>query len=533
MFLLNWLKKRKGYQTAPSSRSNLFRPHSDSMQLHGKGLGKIEQQLELLQKHLVNSSDVVYHRFNAGPQLACAVVYIKGMIDQKAMQLSVLNVLHAFDHSLPANEFVKNFFDNKALPIAQQNVHHSIEGALRTILNGNVVLLIDGEVRMLQLSLVSFEKRAIDEAPNEAVIRGPREAFIENLETNISLLRRRLKTPSLKIEMLQLGRLTCTSVAIAYLHGTCKPQLLDDVKKRLLQIDIDAILGSSYVEEQIEDNPYSPFPQLQSTERPDVVCAALLEGRVAIMVDGDPIAIIAPTTLFMLMQAAEDYYQRYIAASWIRLVRFLFLFVSLLLPSVYVAITTFHPDMIPDNLLITVASSREAVPFPALVEAFMMEISFEALREATIRIPKAVGQSVSIIGALIIGTAAVEAGIASAAMVIIVSVTGIASFIIPHFGLGLAFRLLRFPIMIMAGLFGLFGIACAIILLYLHLVELRSFGTPYLTPLTPLKPSDLKDTFIRAPWWAIKTRPSFSGATKRRQAAEPRKWSQTPEEGGD
>jgi spore germination protein len=494
-------------------------------------MAAIDNRLDWLQQNLAHCSDVVYHTFVAGPKLSCTIVYIEGMIDLSMIQENVLKVLTTFDPAASAEEFVKQILENKKLPIAHQNLLNTMPDALRSILNRDVILLIEGDARTLAFSVATFEKRSVEEAPNESVIRGPREAFVEVLGTNLTLLRRRLKTPSFKIEMMQIGKVTSTSVALTYLEGKCDPQLINEVKSRLSTIEIDAVLGSSYLEELIEDNPYSPFPQMQNTERPDVVSASLLEGRIAIIVDGTPIALLAPVNFSMLMQSAEDYYQRYVASSWIRLIRYLFLFISLLLPSFYIAITTFHPDIIPERLLITIASAREVVPFPALVEAFMMELCFEALREATIRIPKAVGQSVSVIGALIIGTAAVEAGIASAAMVIIVSLTGIASFIIPHFDLGLAFRLLRFPIMILAGLFGLFGIACGMIMVYLHLINLNSFGVPYLSPFAPFKPKDVKDTVIRAPWWAMKTLPFFTGPNKTRQGATPRKWDNKQEDG--
>jgi spore germination protein len=490
------------------------------------------ERVDWLQQQLDRCADVVYHDFIAGPGTACMMVYLQGMIDLKAAEQSVLKVMSAFDSSIPEEHMRQLIFDEIRLPIPLQTINKTVEEALTSLMEGNLLLLVDGEPRILALSIAAFENRSIVEASNETVIRGPREAFIENMETNLTLLRRRLKTPDFKIEKLQLGQKTKTWAAVTYLEGVCSSQLLDEVRKRLSQIKIDGVLGSSYLEEMIDDNPYSPFPQMQYTERPDVAGAALLEGRVVILVDGTPIVIIAPVTMFMLMQSAEDYYQRYISASWIRMIRYLFLFLSILLPSFYVAITTFHPDIIPQRLLITIAASREIVPFPALIEALIMELSFEALREATIRIPKAIGQSVSIIGALIIGTAAVDAGIVSAAMVIIVALTGIASFLIPHFDLGLAFRLLRFPIMILAGLFGLFGIACGMILLYLHLSELRSFGVPYLAPFAPLHPKDLKDTVVRAPWWAMVSRPSFFGRRFKRRL-DGRRWEQKQDPEGE
>ncbi|SEP16516.1 spore germination protein [Paenibacillus sp. OV219] len=488
----------------------------------------IGSRIAYLRRRFSESSDVVYHTLITPSGLSCALIYIKGMIDQLTVEQSVLKALAEIDPGMKDEELYAMLFASKQLPIAKQTICDSMTDAERSILDGNPVLMADGEPRMLSLSISSTKQRSIDEPPNESVIRGPREAFIEDLETNITLIRKRLKTHRFTVESMHFGKETHTAVALVYLTGVCKQELVDEAKKRLSSIEIDGVLGSSYLEEYIEDNPYSPFPQLQNTERPDVACAALLEGRFALIVDGTPIIILAPVTLFMLMQSAEDYYQRYIAASWIRLIRYFFLLISILLPSFYIAITTFHPDIIPERLLVTVAAARESVPFPALLEAFIMELSFEALREASLRIPKVIGQAVSIIGALIIGTAAVQAGIVSASMVIVVSMTGIASFIIPHYDLGLAFRLIRFPIMLLAGLFGLFGIACGMILLYFHLIELRSFGLPYLEPLTPRNKSDLKDGFVRSPWWVMKSNPSFSGANKQRSGG--RKWAAGNEE---
>ncbi|WP_225442810.1 spore germination protein [Paenibacillus lycopersici] len=476
----------------------------------------LASRIAYLQRRFSDSSDIVYHTFAAPTGLACALIYIKGMIDTSMLEELVLRTLTDIDPGTTSGELCAMLFDRKELPIAMQTISLSLPEVERGLLDGRPALMVEGERRMLQLSLYDANQRAISEPPNESVIRGPREAFIEGLETNLTLMRKRLKTYRFTVESMHFGRETHTAVALVYLSGVCKPELLAEARRRLSAIDIDGVLGSSYLEEFIEDNPNSPFPQMQYTERPDVACAALLEGRFVLVVDGTPIVILAPVTLFMLMQSAEDYYQRYIAATWIRIIRYVFLLISILLPSFYIAITTFHPDIIPERLLVTVAAARENVPFPALLEAFLMELSFEALREASLRIPKVIGQAVSIIGALIIGTAAVQAGIVSASMVIIVSMTGIASFIIPHYDLGLAFRLIRFPIMILAGMFGLFGIACGMILLYFHLIELRSFGMAYLEPLTPRNKNDLKDVFVRTPWWAMKSNPSFSDASRRR-----------------
>lgn len=492
--------------------------------------GELGERLQWFNQQLINCSDLVTHIFNADSDHTCALLYFRGMIDQKTIQEDVINDILSLGKTSAA-EFIERIFDLKQLSVTDLKEITNMQAGLSAVLSGHALLLIAGDRRMIEFPFSSYEKRTIQEAPNESVIRGPREAFVEDLGVNLTLIRRRLKTPAFKTEMMQIGTETQTNVILAYVQGNCKQELVDEIKKRLSQVDIDGILGSSYLEEFIEDNPYSPFPQLQYTERPDVVVASLLEGRVAIIVDGTPIVLIAPVTLFMLLQSAEDYYQRFVAATWIRWIRYIFLIVSVLLPSLYIAVTSFHPEMIPPELLISIASSREVVPFPALVEALIMELAFEGLREAAVRIPKAIGQAVSIIGALIIGTAAVQAGVVSAFMVIIVSLTGIASFISPHFDLGLAFRILRFPIMFLAGAFGLFGVAFGMIMVYLHLINLRSFGTPYLTPLAPMVFSELKDTLFRVPWWLMKKRPDLSGPNKSRQPKSFRQWSQ--EDDGD
>lgn len=379
------------------------------------------------------------------------------------------------------------------------------------ISSGNPVLLLDQKSEGFSAGLAKWEKRAIEEPQAESVIRGPREGFIESIGVNTALLRRKIKSPKFKIKKINIGRLTKTSVAVAYIDGVADQTLITEVENRLKRIDIDGILESEYLEEFIEDNPYSPFPQLLSTERVDVVSAYLLEGHVAIITDGTPFVLVAPTTFYSLMQASEDYYQRPLVSTAIRWLRFLFIVISLLLPSLYVAVLTYHHEMVPTSLLISMAASREPIPFPALIEALLMEITFEILREAGIRLPKQVGSAVSIVGALVIGQAAVEAGIVSAPMVIVVAATGIASFAIPRYSAGLALRVLRFPMLVLAGSLGFLGIMLGVILIVIHLCTLRSFGVPYLSPIAPMKVSELRDVFIRLPRWAYSSRPHLTG----------------------
>lgn len=292
-----------------------------------------------------------------------------------------------------------------------------------------------------------------------------------------------------------------------YINGIVSEGIVKEVHSRLDRIDVDAILESGYIEELIEDETYSPFPTIHHTERPDVIAAALMEGKVAILVDGTPIVMTVPTLFVSFMQTAEDYYQRADVSTLVRLLRYFSIFVSLLAPSLYVAITTFHQEMLPTTLLISLAAQREGVPLPAFIEALLMELAFEILREASVRMPQTIAQSVSIVGTLVIGTAAVDAGIVSAAMLIVVAVTAISSFVLPAFDLALTVRMLRFPMMFLAASFGLFGIIIGVIAIVLHMCSLRSFGIPYMSPLAPYNLSDQKDVFFRMPLWAMFNRP--------------------------
>jgi spore germination protein KA len=379
---------------------------------------------------------------------------------------------------------------------------HDQGRAVQELLEGSVLVFQHKAEEALAIRLGNVEHRAIEEPQTESVIRGPRDGFTESVDLNLALVRRRLKTPSLRVEEYYIGEITRTKIQLLSLQGVTPPELLQEIKQRLDTIKIDGVLESNYIEEFVEDSPFSLFPTVQNTERPDVVAAGLLEGRVALLVDNTPFALVAPLTFWGALQSSEDYYSHFTIATALRWVRFVFLFIALLFPSIYVAITTFHQEMLPTNLLLSVASAREGSPFPALIEALLMEVTFEALREAGVRLPRPVGQAVSIVGALVIGQAAVEAGIISAPMVIVVSITGIASFTIPRYNFGIAMRLLRFPIILLSGTLGLFGIVFAIMVLMIHLSSLRSLGVPYLYPVSPFSYQGIKDALVRLPHWA-------------------------------
>jgi spore germination protein KA len=315
---------------------------------------------------------------------------------------------------------------------------------------------------------------------------------------------------------MKIGSVSKTDVSIVYIKGIAKDEIVKEIRSRLDRIEIDSILESGYIEQLIEDQSMTTFPTLYHTERPDMVAGNLLEGRVAIVVNGTPFVLLAPTVFIQFFQSVEDYYGRADIATALRFLRILIFFISIIGPASYIAGTTFHQEMIPTQLLIAIAAQRETVPFPAFIEALIMEVAFEILREAGVRMPRAVGSAISIVGALVIGQAAVQAGIVSPAMVIVVAITAIANFATPAFAIAISARLLRFIFMVAAATFGFYGIMLGILLLAVHLTSIRSFGVPYLAPMAPLIPANLGDTIVRLPMWAQKTRPKLIASKKNR-----------------
>jgi len=365
--------------------------------------------------------------------------------------------------------------------------------------------------------LKEWPNRGVQEPVAESLVRGPREGFTETLRFNTSLIRRRIRTPRLKFDMSEVGLHTKTHICVTYIDGLVNPATVAEIKRRVQDIEIDGVLESGYIEDYIKDDYRTPFVLLDRTERPDKVCAALLDGRAAIVVDNTPFALIAPAVFPEFMQSTEDYYE---GTEYIRPFRWLALIMTLTLPSLYVAITTFHQEMIPSSLALSIAAQREGVPFPAVVEALIMEVIFDLLREGGLRMPQPLGSVMGIVGAVVIGQAAVAAGIVSPFIVIIVAGTAISSFLIPNYSSSFAIRLLRYPMLFLAGAFGLVGIFLGLMFLLLHLASLRSFGVPYLYPLAPAVPGEWQDVFIRAPWWKMVWRPRlFRSPDRRRQPA--------------
>lgn len=446
-----------------------------------------------------------------------AVIFINGMADtNKLNSLSVeLNetiLSQTWDGLTLEDCFIK--LKTSLLCQVKVSVGSDNETIYQEVFSGNTILLLDGIDQYLILNTIGPDGRSITESTSQTIIRGPKEAFTEKLTVNITLIRRIIKDKSLKIEKMSIGDLTKTDVAILYLDQIAKEAMLNEVRTRLKNIKVDSILDSGYIEEYIKDDPNSIFPTILNSERPDAVAGNLLEGKIAILVDGSPYVLTVPAFFIDFMQVSEDYYHHYIISSFIRLLRYVALILTLIVPAFYIALTTFHQEMIPTTLLVSIAAQREGVPFPAFVETFFMEIIFEILREAGIRMPRAVGSAISIVGALVLGQAAVQAGIISAFIVIIVSITAITSFAIPNYEMSNAVRLIRFGFMILSTCFGLFGVFIGLVLLTLHLSKLKSLGISYMTPLAPANVWENKDALVRFPLWKMRYRPRMISKSK-------------------
>lgn len=486
---------------------------------------QIDENIRILKDIFRGCGDVIFREFLLAQkeQIKLALIYTEGLNDTKQTSSQIMRALSLELPVATSKERITksnalHYIKMRGLCLQQVEENRKLQDIVNATLSGETVLLVDGHDRALILENKKWESRGIEESSTEVVVRGPRDSFVENIETNISLLRRRIQNPSLKVENMRLGEVTKTSVALLYIKGIAADGLVEEARRRLSRIKIDGVLESGYIEEFISDNPLSVFPSLAHTDRPDRVTAYLLEGRVAILVNGTPVALTAPHVFLEAIQAPEDYYERSIFMSSIRLLRVMSLLIALALPSFYIAIVSFHQEMLPTPLLLSIAAQRETVPLPIFVEVLLLELAFEIIREAGIRLPRPVGQAVSIVAALVIGEASVSAGMVAGASIIAVALTAMASFTVYYSG-SLSFRLLRFPLMVLAASLGLFGMIAGIIFILVHMASLKSFGVAYLEPFAPIVPGDLKDSLVRVPWWAMNKRPRLMGQNDLRREA--------------
>lgn len=465
----------------------------------------LNKNINKLKEIFKDVDDIIYRflEFGQNQKINMAIVYVDGMTNKEAVSEYAIDTLMG---NLDLTELEKNPDKELQGAIAKTSISIlevksvlTIEDAVDKILSGETILFIDTCSKGIMLSSRGWPMRGISEPATETVLRGARDGFNETMKVNLTLIRRRIRDPKLKIKYIQIGNRSKTDVAVIYIEDLVNKKVLDAVQKRLNNIDIDAVLESSYIEELIEDDNFSPFPQLENTERPDAAASALLEGRVVIAVDNTPTVLMAPAIFTAFMQSSEDYYERWLSACMIRIIRYIALPITILLPAMYVAITSFHPNMLPTKLALYVAASRANVPFPAYLEAFILELVIELIREAALRIIGPVGSTIGLVGGLVIGQSSVEAGLITPLAVIVVALTSIASFTVPSYNFSTSLRMVRFAFIFLAATMGLFGISIGLCLLIVHLCTLKSFGVSYLSPFSSFieNKKDLKDTVIR------------------------------------
>lgn len=466
----------------------------------------LDENMNSIKTMLGEPDDLVIREINS-ENYKFAIVYIDGLVDTDLINNNILKMIQ---EKMGSSEFhsLTDIYNNM-IAIANIKIVKTLDDVSLALLSGSTAFYLDGQDTVILIGTETSEKRAIDEPTSESLVRGPKDGFIENLNTNIALIRNDIKDPNLRLKTHYVGKRSKQRVVVSYIDGIINDQLVDEVNRRLASIGTDFVLDSGEVEQWIQDSFLSPFPQLIDTERPDRVTQALMEGRVAILVEGTPFTLIAPITFSDSMLSMEDYSQRWLTSSVIRLLRYVASFFAIFSPSLYIALVSFHPDLLPSQLVFTIQAAREGVPFPAVIEALLMAITFEILHEAGIRLPKIIGSTIGIVGGLVIGEAAVTAGIVSPVMVIVTAITAIASFTIPQYSLAIAFRALRFTYMIAAATLGLYGIVLAFIMTTTHMANLKSFGVQYTAPFAPVNLHDMKNSFIRAPFVLIKRRPSF------------------------
>lgn len=466
--------------------------------------GIYSKDIEQFHVFTEHSKDCILQELLLGKRknIKAALIYIDEMVDKKTLGEQVLRPLISKNFSL------KNILMSSIADFPEFESVSTIEDALGCILDGSAVVIVQGLQHALVFDVLQLKDRQVSEPQMEMVIKGAREGFVENISVNLSLVRRRLKDPNLNVKILELGRRSKTKAAIMYIRGIASNNILEELMDRLNKIDVDIILDTGYIEEYITDNVYTIFPLLLTTERPDKIAACLAEGSIAIILDGSPIAILLPATINQFYQTPADYNQIWLVSTLIRIIRLISLPLAIFLPGFYVALVSFHPGMLPRDLLLSIMASREGLPFPIFVEAFLMIVIIEILQEAGIRLPSVLGKTIGIVGALIIGQAAVAAGITSNIMIIIIAVTTIASFATPNYTLEISLRFLRFGILFLGTTLGLFGIFISLSMLITHIVTLKSFGVNYFSPFSPIRIKDLlSDTVLRIPRTFLLKRP--------------------------
>jgi len=470
--------------------------------------GNLSRDIETVKEKFRFDDTVKFRKFENQhkPHVCGYIVFTEVLVNNAVIDENVVRPLLRFRFSTESKgtelaELVKH----RVVQADETNFVKDLDDLALHVLIGDTIILLDGCQCALFANSKRYSVRGIGLPETENAVNGPKESFNELIVNNISLVRRKVLNPKLKFQFMTLGRVSKTRICISYIEGLANDSTLSELKRRLSSFEIDSILDVTYLSELIKDAPHSPFKTVGSTERPDVVAAKLLEGRIAILCDGTPFVLTVPFLFLENFQASEDYYSHYFYASFTRVLRFVAFFLTVSLPALYIALICYHKEMIPKNLLLSIAKSRSGVPFPAVVEMLILLLLFDLIREAGIRLPKPIGFTISMVGAVVLGQSIVSARIVSAEMIILVALCGITSFLTPKLDQEIiVFRLL---FLLFGATLGIYGYALAVLIFLLHISSLHSFGIEYLAYLTADKKQQAKDVFIRAPWWVMRTRP--------------------------
>lgn len=465
---------------------------------------ELELTTSNMKKLLCGSSDIVFRELyiNGDRDLPLSMIYIDGLIDTKIVDDDIMKPLlqeMALSKSKSHGDIISKI-EHGTLYHAGQFTRDKLSDCIGDIFNGCVALVLDKDKKAMTFEVKGHEKRSITEPTSENVNKGAKDAFIESIRTNTATVRNKIRTHNLVIRELRVGEQSKTKVVVVYINGITNMDIANELIKRLNNIKTEGVTSPGVIEEGIIDNKNSPFPQVIYTERTDKFCANVLEGRVGLLIDGFPAAYCVPGTFEVFMQAPEDYSQNYIISSVIRTLRFIITFVTLFLPGFYAAVTTFHQEMIPTELALAITASKEGVPFPSFVEVIFMLTAFEILIEAGLRLPKSIGQAVSIVGAVVVGQAAIDARLVSPAVVVVVSLTAISSFAMPNQDFSNALRLWRFLFVILSSVIGLFGLSIGGIILLSHLSNMEVYGIPYMSPFAGEDNKQMQDAVFRLPF---------------------------------
>ncbi len=459
-------------------------------------------------KAILGSDDIVFFDFELGKTSALCV-YVDSITDKELLGLEVLAPLKKLCSEKSAAKTNISHLA-KAITLANVKTESKITDATNGILSGNAMIFIDGKNKAISADLKKFEVRAISEPPTGLAVRGPRNGFTESIKSNLSLVRRYLKSPDLKVETFEKGRYTKTSIAFMYIDGISRPEIIDKIRQKIQEIDIDGIPDSSYVSKLLNERKTSLFKQVGSTERPDVLIERMLEGRAGIIVDGSPFALTLPYLLIEDFQAAEDYYISEYRANLVRALRVIAMIFSILLPSVFVAAQLFHLQIIPLNFLLTIINGIKEIPFSPSLEMFFVLLIFELLNETSVRMPKYVGMALAVVGALVLGETAVNAGIVSTPAILIMALSGISIYAIPE--LVETTSVLRFIYLIVAGSLGGYGLILITAFLIIYLCSADNYGAPYLAPYSPVLLNDFQDGLYMNNVIGMVKRPEALGA---------------------